>query len=375
MLDQRGRDIDVRTHSFKEWLSAPLGRTSHDSRFEVRRASPEDFERIFDLVDTVFETRRARAAYEWLYRANPNGTARCWLVIERDSGNLVASESRFPWPTARGSEGIEGVLCGDFATLPRVQRQGLFHLRSEIRDSHPWRHRTIALSVPNPKSRGAVAKHGHKHSVIGPLPRRALLLNCVDYLRSRAWPDGATRTMGGAADTALGLWHRVTLTSPSNIRIEELKHFDSGIDALTYSCMSTPAYWCPHESDFLNWRYFGNPVTSYLAHVALVDDQVKGYSVVRVENRSATLMEFAAVPAPEPVASALLCATIGATREAGCYKIDFYATSSWRFWALFRRAGFIKRNSEIYLTARCPDRADVSQEANWQILPGDSDVL
>ena len=31
--------------------------------------------------------------------------------------------------------------------------------------------------------------------------------------------------------------------------------------------------------------------------------------------------------------------------------------------------------SEIRLSARCPGRADVSQEDNWQLLPGDSDVL
>ena len=181
--------------------------------------------------------------------------------------------------------------------------------------------------------------------------------------------------MGGAADAALGFWYRKILASPSNIRIEEIRHFDSDVDTLTYSCMSTPTYWCPHEADFLNWRYFKNPVNSYLAHVALVGDEVCGYSVVRVENKGATLMEFVASPALEPLAGVLLRATLGAVREAGCNRINFYATPSWRFWGLLRRAGFFRRTSKIYVTARCPDRADVSQEENWQLLPGDSDVL
>ncbi len=141
LLNRRERGIDAKTRTFAEWLSAPIGHTSQDSRFEVRRATPDDFDRIFDLVDTVLRARprraRPRKAYEWLYQANPIGTARCWLVIERCSGELVASESRFPWPMARGSERIEGVLCGDFVTLPRLQRQGIFQLRSEICNSHP----------------------------------------------------------------------------------------------------------------------------------------------------------------------------------------------------------------------------------------------
>lgn len=375
IMSKGGQDIDAKARNFAEWLNTPIDLTSQDPRFEVRRATRDDFDQIYDLVDTVFEQTRPRAAYEWLYRANPAGTARCWLVIERDSGQLVASESRFPWPLAHGTKRIECILSGDFATLPRRQRQGIFQLRSEIRDSHPWRNRTIALSVPNAKSRGALAKHGRAHAILGPFPRGVLLLDGADYLRYHGFPHSAARVVGGAADAALGLWHRSVLPSASNIRVEELNHFDSSLDALTHRCMSTPTYWCPHEADFLNWRYFENPVTSYLARVALVDDEVSGYGVVRITDERATLMEFVASPAPQPLAGVLLRAIASAAREAGCHLLEFYATSGWRFWSLFRRAGLVSCKSEIRLSARCPGRADVSQEENWQLLPGDSDVL
>ncbi len=85
-------------------------------------------------------------------------------------------------------------------------------------------------------------------------------------------------------------------------------------------------------------------------------------------------MEFAAVPERQLLVGELLRATIGVAREAGCHTLAFYATPSWRFWHLFRSLGFLSRKSEIYLRAHCPGRAEVSQEENWQLLPGDRDV-
>lgn len=368
------RDIDVRARTFEEWLDAPVDCTSRDPRFEIRRATPSDFERIFDLVDTVFDMRRGRAAYEWLYRANPSGLARCWLVLERCSGALVATQCRFPWPMAYGNERIEGEFGGDLATLPRLQRQGLYQLRTEISESHPAQRRIVVLSAPNVKSRGAVKKLGRQNTILGPLPFARMPLDFEKVFDSRSWPRDASRIVGAAANKVFGFWQSMSLSSAEGIRIEELGRFDSDIDALTYRCMMTPKYWCPHEAEFLNWRYLQHPLNSYVAQAAFVGDEVRGYSVVKIDKKSATLMEFVASEEQPRLAAALLHAAIGLARDAGCQTLAFFATPSWRFWGLFRRSGFINRSSEIYLTARCSDRADVSQEENWQLLPGDRDV-
>lgn len=374
LLTRMVEEIDVRDRALEEWLNVPVDYDSRDPRFETRRATPHDFERIFNLVDTVFETKRTRAVYEWLYRANPIGVARCWLVIERSSGELVACQCHFPWPVACGNERVEGEFSGDWVVLPRLQRQGIYRLCTEVRDSHPGQNRTVVLGAPNAQSRGALKKIGRQNTILGPLPFARLPLDITEILRSRSWPRGAARIIGTAANSALDLWHGKILAPAGDIRIEQLRHFDSSVDVLTYNCMITPSYWCPHEADFLNWRYLQHPVNSYVAQVALVDDEVSGYSVVRIDNKDATLMEFAAFPERQLLVGELLRATIGVAREAGCHTLAFYATPSWRFWHLFRSLGFLSRKSEIYLRAHCPDRAEVSQEENWQLLPGDRDV-
>jgi len=367
-------DINLRDRVFEEWSEAPVDCTSKDPRFEVRRATPSDFDRIFDLVDTVFETKRGRAAYEWLYRENPLGLARCWLVIERSSAALVATQCRFPWPIALGSERLEGEFGGDLATLPRLQRQGLFQLRNEISDLHPAQRRIVTLAAPNPKTRGAAKKLGRQNTILGPLPFARIPLDFEKVFDSRSWPRGPSKILGAAANKALGFWHNMALASADGVRIEELGRFDSDIDSLTYRCMMTPTYWCPHEAEFLNWRYLQHPVNSYIAQAAIIGDEVRGYSVVRINEARATLMEFVASEEQPRLAAALLHSAVRLARDAGCQTLSFFATPTWRFWGLFRRAGFINGRSEIYLTARCAERADVSQEENWQLLPGDRDV-
>jgi len=75
--------------SFEQWLHAPMDEASPDPRFEVRRARPEDFEAIFDLVDDVFDMKRPRAQYDWLYRRNPYGLARCWITLGKETRKPV----------------------------------------------------------------------------------------------------------------------------------------------------------------------------------------------------------------------------------------------------------------------------------------------
>ena len=263
---------------------------------------------------------------------------------------------------------------GDFAILPQAQRQGLYRSSTKFRDSHPQQDRTIVLGAPNTRTLGALAKAGRQFALLGPFPFAVLPLDFGGLLQGRLWSQGAAKLVGPAATGILDLWHRVLLRSDKKIRIEELQRFDSSFDSLTHRVMRAPNYWCPHEADFLNWRYFQNPVNSYVVHAASIDEDAVGYSVVRVEEKRATLMEFAVSPEPRRAAGALLRASIDAAREAGCTSMAFFATPSWRLWGFLRRSGFLRRPSTVYRTARCPARADVSRIENWQLLPGDTDV-
>jgi len=205
---------------FDEWLRVPLPYESSDPRFGVRRAAPSDYPAIYDLVDASFGLERPRAVYDWLYRRNPRGSARCWIVVERASGQIVSHNSDWPWPIARGTQALEGVQIGDAVTAPHWQHQGVGELLEAARQQHPFQKDRISLGWPNEKSVGRMRKHGRGWKIMGPLPQ------AVCRLRRR----GALR---GAVDAMLGAGSRGLFSRRSEIAVEEVRRFDSAFDDVT----------------------------------------------------------------------------------------------------------------------------------------------
>ena len=72
------------------------------------------------------------------------------------------------------------------------------------------------------------------------------------------------------------------------LRDDEKFRFDylmclSGVDAVRYD-----GYWCPHDSEFLNWRYRANPERSYVVRSVWRDEVATGFSVLRLDGARAS---------------------------------------------------------------------------------------
>jgi hypothetical protein len=341
-------------------------------RFDIRRAVAAEFDAIYDLVNHTFGFNRSRPRYDWIYRRNPYGTARCWVVIDRASGQLVSSTASWPWPTARGTQCVEGTQDGDTVVAPGWQRQGIDRLRAEVWRSHAWQATTIARGWPNEKSRGAGIKRGPADRILGPVPKAVLMLNAKAYLAARDWPALASATAGAAVDTALAAWRKLVFRGQAGCAVEAVRRFESSFDDVTLRCMTWPGLWSPHDADFLNWRYLDHPTAQYLA-LALVDShKLAGYAVLKIDGPASWLMEFVTPVSPRRLACALLLHLIETARAAGCTHLKFSAPPGWRHWKLFRTVGFLPVPSEIYLWP-AGEEPEVRQLTMWQWVPGDMD--
>ncbi|MDP6977822.1 MAG: hypothetical protein QF570_04370 [Myxococcota bacterium] len=174
---------------FDEWHALPVSEESPDPRFRVYRAREEDFERIYDCVDQAFGRKRPRAAYEWLYRANPYGRARMWLLDEVSSGRLLKTGGSFPWPIWRGDEPRVAGLGGDAATVPDWQRKGLSALRRRVRLSHPWGKTMTTIAGPNRGSQVVAKKAGEDSGLLGRLRGGVAILQAGPVLEKAGLPS------------------------------------------------------------------------------------------------------------------------------------------------------------------------------------------
>jgi hypothetical protein len=359
---------DPRQQSFDAWLAGPIGRESADARYDVRRARPDDFEAIFDLVDAAFGRKRARAEYDWLYRRNPRGFARCWITVERESGRIAASIALWPWRAAHGDQFVPGGLTGDSVVAPQLQRQRVSHVRMGVARSHLGRADELVFAWMNERSVARLRAQRRTGRLKGPLPRRVLYLSGRARVARRGWPRPLAAGVGAALDAGGALRGRAL---GSGLRAEDVSQFDSRFDALSWRAMRWDRFWFPRDAAFLNWRYLAHPTREYRCLALLRGEEPAAYCVLRLDGARATLMEFAAPEARSD--AALLRAAARAARESGCDRLEIFATPDWRCWPALRAAGFLERPSVHYAFLRSRDEAQ-SRLDEWQLLPGDHDA-
>lgn len=361
---------------FDEWMRLPVVAEPTDPRFEVRRAMPEEFDRIYDVVDLAFGKKRPRAQYDWLYRENPFGRARCWIVTHRATGEIVRSGAGFNWPIWRGQEALKGSLSGDTCTVPDWQRKGLSRVRRPFSRAHPWHGEFCGIAGPNEGSRIVTQKQGDAHKLLGALRGGVLPLRTRDLLARVGAPSVIAAPVGMAADAVLSAWRGVAARGGQDAvgRIERVDRFTTDFDDVTERCMSWPKFWSPHNADFLNWRYLDHPVESYAALALVEEERPVAYAVLCLEEEKATLTEFAVDTHPLGRAKKLLRGVIDTAREAGCASVTFFGPPGWRHWSFFRRSGFLPYKTENHLEAFGKRfEPEVFDLRNWQVTPGDRD--
>ncbi|MFI5367078.1 MAG: hypothetical protein ACHQ4J_15820 [Candidatus Binatia bacterium] len=362
-----------RPDRFEEWLRLPAPPPCEDPRFALRRVSEADFERVYDVVTESFGSLRTRDAYEWIYGRNVSGKARCWALVERQTDRFVGVDTNFPWPMARGPRPLAGFLCGDWAIVPAWQRQGISRLTYDAAMADPWRAQQTVIGWPNLKSRGSARKGGRAHRHHGPVPRGVLPLRTRACLQTVGWAPSLAGSLGDAALAAFWTWR---FGGGAAVRVEPVRRFDSGFDALTERCMAWPDYWCPHDAAFLNWRYLDNPgIGQHVALATMDDAQPTGYVVLHLNGARAWLTEFVVPERPPEIRSALMARAIGVARDAGCGWLEFFAPPRWRHWPWLRSVGFVPMRSERVLYINSPSEPRANSLDVWQLVPGDTDIL
>ncbi|HVM94959.1 MAG TPA: hypothetical protein VMT89_01165, partial [Candidatus Acidoferrales bacterium] len=279
----------------------------------------------------------------------------------------------WPWALAHGTRALPAAQGGDAVLAKGWQKQGIHQQAGRIRESHPWTRSVVNYGWPNPGSVRRVRKTDKAPRLIGSLRRRVLPLRSEPFLARRGLARPLSRVSSRLLDTLFAAWSTRALASHFEGQVEPLRRFDASFDEVTRRCMVSDGYWSPHDSAFLNWRYFSDPEREYAAFALTTGDVPVGYGVVMLSSENALLMEFVVPPDQPTAARVLLQRLIQAAADAGCSSFAVMASPRWRYWRQLRVAGFIAVRSEIpmYVYSWRDDTPGVQHLDNWQLQGGD----
>ena len=234
MLPEREQD------TFDDWYDTPIVYDCPEPRLEMRRARADEFDAVWDMIDLSFATKRPRAMFDWLYRRNPCGLARCYVGAERSTGRVIGTKTDWPWPAAQGPRALRAVLGGDSAVVPDWRGRRAGTLLTRFRRAHPWCADMTRIGWPNEASRHIIQRDGRGDELAGWLRHAVLPISPANLLARHRVPRAMATAIGRAWDTLLGVRQRRWTRAPSGMTACEIQRFDSAFDTVTARAVAWP---------------------------------------------------------------------------------------------------------------------------------------
>jgi hypothetical protein len=291
--------------------------------------------------------------FRWKHEGGTFGPTRL-VVAERD-GEIVGVRAFMPWRLARQGQTVAAYRSTDTATLPSLQRSGVFgRIRAVSEDL--LRGAEISFGTPNPQSFGATMKLGGREvaEIIRP------------WVRVAPWRTPATRIRGDGLE----------VDAPP--AAEVLRSDAVLASLLTQAAPADGRLTTVRDAAYLRWRY-GEAPLRYHALAAETDAGHCGLAIFRLRRARGGLPqvvveELIVAPGERDTATTLLRAVARATR-APLMCCRFPARSPARHAAV--RLGFVPRRHGLPLVGKrlSAGAPAIDGPERWALSLGDVEVL
>jgi hypothetical protein len=334
----------------------------------------------------------------WLYRENPAGGSRTFLVND-DKDGLIGCASAYPRQVVFGAHTVRAGVLSDFAVKRAHRAAGAaVTVQRTIAQTAKEEGTALLYGYPNKASTPIFKRIGYKvvgeaSDYIKPLRAGAYLERVIKpqvekrapalapYLEGPAL-DSITAVGGVFADLAVGAAERLARYGLGfDLVFEDASRVDARYDALWQRARGQVAIEQPRDAAYLNWRYadFTTARYRFFSAASRSSGQVAGFVVYTVQNgwvNVADVFVESAVVHLDPLLAAFASAMRGEGHKAIC--IAHVGTRSLA--PRLKRHGFIARPNGRFLMAQvlegAPDelRAAALDLESWSMFDGELDI-
>ncbi len=310
----------------------------------IRPYEPGDEKEILSLFEKVFGRPMSENYWRWRFANNPNGL----LLIELAWDGPTLAAHYAVSPVAVSVEGVDFLTALSMTTMthPDYRGCGLFQ--------------SLAESVYARMSNLGM-------SLVWGFPNR---ISHRGFIRELSWTD----------IYEIPMFRRVLaegkpLLSPTN-NIEALSQFDTRFDMLWNKTSRRHGILTKRDSNFLRWRYQGNPDQQYHTIGYCEDHELLGYAVYKRFGNELDLVDL--LSTSDEVSVALILGIAHEAKQMTCSAINCWLILTRSLHRELEKLGFQNGQPVTYFGGKIL-RSDLAGELvysfkNWYLTLGDSDV-
>lgn len=294
----------------------------------IRRFQEGDEEKINELLAMVFGVRPATEYWRWKYKENPAGSyPNTHLAEER--GHVAAWWGIIPVMLKVNDEVIRGAQAVDAATHPDYRRRGLFETLCRMTFAGAVAEGIhLTYSFPGRMSYRAHMKMGWHD--LGIVPRCYRVLKVKSALERKAashlLTNAEPRKLHGTSSLVWKTLRKQALSAEEAFRLRSIRHgwlliavlfsnprflfrpdhvkqipglvikevdsFDERITSFWKDIAGRFPIAVDRNSEYLNWKYTGNPASQYVIFIAESGGRIEGYMVLKSEREEGIIMDI-----------------------------------------------------------------------------------
>jgi hypothetical protein len=334
----------------------------------------EDRELLIDALFRYLSPYADGSRFTWLYRNNPHGQAKAWIASDMDNGRIVGMASAFPRRVYVDEREALGWVLGDFCIHDRYRSLGpALQLQRACLAGVDSGEVAFCYDFPSTTMLAIYKRLCIDTST--PMVRLAKPLRVDRKVAGLVnWPVLA-RGLSATGNLVLALndWRlrtgsTVTISTDERKCGEEFSQLARHIKGRYGVCVQRSA-------EYLNWRYFANPLRRYAMLTARRDGVLLAYAIFCQHRTDAILVDLFGVDDPV-VISSLVHRLLALLREGDIVTVSVPILASHPWVGPLQHLGFRARETSpvvIYALHPLPSSCGVFEGIDWFLMYGDRD--
>lgn len=299
----------------------------------------KEVELLYKIVYANKETHK----FEWLYKKNPSGRADIFIARDQETNTVIASYTVIPmriWFEDREmliGQAIDGMVHPDYRkkqVFNRIIKKALTHLKNRYE---------LLIGFPNNMSVNSLLKANWKtlgHFVTYSLPLKTEVITKTFFKKALT-----KKLLYPLINPSLRIYiefHRKAVRTKRNCSLIPLKKDDIEVKRIQKQIIKINSILTVRDIPFVKWRFQINPHNNYIFLQYLVEDNFKGYIILKHYCSSVEIIDFFITPVFSEQVQAIkllidYCTCLG-------YKIIHFQLSEYSYCCkAFKKMGFFKR--------------------------------